>query len=60
VTRTERCACGSEITVWFQDPIEIVNAVRAHNNTDRHIAWRLAGGLSQRRDDPELFGRIAA
>jgi hypothetical protein len=46
--------------VWFQDPIEIVNAVRAHNNTDRHIAWRLAGGLSQRRDDAELFGRVAA
>ena len=45
--RTERCVCGGSITVaapGFPGQIEV--AVRAHNLTREHVAWR--GGADGR------------
>jgi hypothetical protein len=55
----ERCACRGHIVAESYEATEIRDAVLLHNLTPRHLEWRATGGL-QARDDPELFGRVAA
>ena len=42
MTRLERCVCGRDILVrQDHDPEKVYDAVRVHNATPEHTAWRL-------------------
>lgn len=40
VTRTVSCACAGQITAVADYHWDIVEAVREHQRTDQHVAWR--------------------
>ena len=45
VARSEGCACGGVISVVAQSDAIIAAAVRSHQETDTHRAWRRQAGF---------------